>query len=220
MRLAFRLPELKEKLRSGELTMTAISKLEAHARAQKIADHEILKLAEACIGKSVREVEKLISPDPKMKLTIEVDDELLVLLEELKQLSHTTSISEILRGALKARVKELRKSREEKTKSEIVSQTPDDHSKPAAKEKSRYIPKALKRKLFTRAGQQCEYQSPITKLRCTEKSQLQIQHHIPFAKGGLNTIENLAIYCQAHNLYAAIKDFPLARTMITARKIA
>jgi hypothetical protein len=214
MRLAFRLPELKEKLRSGELTMTAISKLETHSRMQKLQDAEIVKLAEACVGKSVREVEKLITPDPKMKLTIEVDDELLVLLEELKQLSHTTSISEILRGALKARLKELRKTRELQ---KIVA---SDRSKPAAKEKSRYIPKALKRKLFTRAGQQCEYQSPITKLRCTEKSQLQIQHHIPFAKGGLNTIENLGVYCQSHNLYAAIKDFPLARTMITARKIA
>jgi len=70
---------------------------------------------------------------------------------------------------------------------------------PGAPKVSRYIPVRIKREVFKRAGWQCEYRDPLTGRRCTSRHGLELDHIIRIRDGGTNDIQNLRVYCDAHN---------------------
>lgn len=73
---------------------------------------------------------------------------------------------------------------------------------------SRYIPRDARRKVWERDRGQCTFVSPVTGKRCQEKHHLQIDHIIPFARGGSSTDpRNLRLLCRTHNLWRARRDF-------------
>lgn len=67
----------------------------------------------------------------------------------------------------------------------------------------KYLSIKLKRKLFSQANHQCQYVDHITQVRCSGTHFLQIDHAIPLAKGGSDEVDNLRVFCQAHNLKSA-----------------
>ena len=71
---------------------------------------------------------------------------------------------------------------------------------------SRHIPRDVERKVRERDGNQCTFTSAEGK-RCTERRFLTLEHRIPFAFGGLPTVENLAVFCKAHNAHSARQVF-------------
>ena len=76
-----------------------------------------------------------------------------------------------------------------------------------ASQRSRYISKEVTTKIRIRSGDRCEYIDSENKRRCECRTKLQFDHHIPFAKNGANTLENIRHYCFAHNQLAAIQEF-------------
>jgi 5-methylcytosine-specific restriction endonuclease McrA len=66
----------------------------------------------------------------------------------------------------------------------------------------RYIPAELKRQVAERDRCQCAFVS-ATGRRCSERSDLQVDHIVPIARGGRTTLENLRLLCPAHNQYEA-----------------
>jgi 5-methylcytosine-specific restriction endonuclease McrA len=127
MRLAFKLPEIKEKLKAGELTMTSIAKIETHSRQNRLNKNEILNIAKSAVNKSVREVERILVPDGKPAfidklrpvrtnvnlIQFEADDEFVNLLQELKQLNTNPAITtqEVLRQAIKTKIEVIKKNK-------------------------------------------------------------------------------------------------------------
>jgi hypothetical protein len=68
------------------------------------------------------------------------------------------------------------------------------------------------RRVRHRANFQCEYRDPLTKTKCLSRYRTQIDHIMPRAlwpkdKPGLNSLNNLRLYCQTHNNLAAIQIF-------------
>ena len=59
--------------------------------------------------------------------------------------------------------------------------------KKTAKSKSRYIPQAVKTRVWELCGGQC--------VECGAKDYLEFDHIIPIAKGGANTEQNLQVLC-------------------------
>jgi 5-methylcytosine-specific restriction endonuclease McrA len=70
---------------------------------------------------------------------------------------------------------------------------------------SRYIPAAVKRAVWSRDGGQCTFVG--TRGRCTERGFLEFHHIVPFAAGGETTVENLTLYCRAHNQHEGAQFF-------------
>jgi 5-methylcytosine-specific restriction endonuclease McrA len=68
-------------------------------------------------------------------------------------------------------------------------------------EHSRYIPAPIKRAVWERDGGQCALVGAHG--RCSERALLEYHHVVPFADGGLTTVENLQLRCRAHNAYEA-----------------
>ncbi len=62
-----------------------------------------------------------------------------------------------------------------------------------------YIPVLVRNEVSKKAQDQCTYISPITKERCAEHRFLQIEHEIPFAKGGSSRLENLTLILTTHS---------------------
>ena len=71
---------------------------------------------------------------------------------------------------------------------------------------SRHIPREVERQVRERDGNRCTFTSAEGK-RCGERRFLTLEHRIPFAFGGLPTVENLAVFCKAHNAHSARQVF-------------
>lgn len=76
-------------------------------------------------------------------------------------------------------------------------------SVPSAKRK--YIAASVRRAVFARAKNCCEFVHSQTQRRCNSRYQLQIDHIRPLAKGGDDEISNLRILCGVHNRQEALR---------------
>jgi len=70
----------------------------------------------------------------------------------------------------------------------------------------RYIPAAARRYVYERESGSCAYVGEGGR-RCGSRVRLEYQHIVPLARGGPSTTANLTIFCRAHNLLQAKKDF-------------
>ncbi|HEU0092329.1 MAG TPA: HNH endonuclease, partial [Vicinamibacteria bacterium] len=67
---------------------------------------------------------------------------------------------------------------------------------------TRDIPRQVQRAVCQRDGGQCGFVSRDGH-RCTERTFLEFHHIVPYAKGGLATVENISLRCRRHNQYEA-----------------
>ncbi len=77
---------------------------------------------------------------------------------------------------------------------------------PSRPRKRRLAAAAIRRVVFARDGGRCTFVSADGQ-RCEARRFLEIDHIQPFAKGGADSIENLRLLCNAHNLHAARSSF-------------
>ena len=122
MRLMRQSPQVKEKLESGELTLTTTARLASHIRKEKPSVEGVHALLELVSGKTVREVEKLLaseSADPARpdrvrvisqavtRITIEVDQQFLTLMTRVQELRGDpgSTPKELFKIALESMVK-------------------------------------------------------------------------------------------------------------------
>ncbi len=152
---------------------------------------ETLKVLEATAGLSVREVEGktreiLNLPPPKRKIVIEAAQENHALWKEVQDKLVHLSQEEIL--ALLCR--EFLEKDTNKKKSEVSRQSPD----------ARFFGAVLNRQAKERSAC-CEFVSEITGKKCGSTYGLQIDHRVPFCKGGKTTLSNARVLCPAHNRF-------------------
>ncbi len=81
-----------------------------------------------------------------------------------------------------------------------------DRSKRGRSEGRAHIPNETRRKLVERDGLCCSYVGDDGR-RCTARAFLQIDHEKPWAKGGLDTLDNLRLRCAAHNQLRAEQEY-------------
>ena len=74
-------------------------------------------------------------------------------------------------------------------------------SSPAA----RHIPADIRRRVWARDNGRCAFVGASG--RCTEQGLLEFHHVVPYAAGGLTTLENLELRCRSHNAYEATQYF-------------
>ncbi|MBI4720759.1 MAG: HNH endonuclease [Chitinivibrionia bacterium] len=76
----------------------------------------------------------------------------------------------------------------------------------------RHIPAAVRDEVFVRDKGRCTYMGKAGE-RCESTHALQIDHIVPFARGGPTTASNLRLLCAKHNRLAAEEVFGVAFTM-------
>jgi 5-methylcytosine-specific restriction endonuclease McrA len=78
---------------------------------------------------------------------------------------------------------------------------------------SRDVPTHVQRAVSQRDGGQCAFVSKDGH-RCTERAFLEFHHVVPYARGGLATVENISLRCRRHNQYEAQLVFGPHRTSV------
>ena len=85
---------------------------------------------------------------------------------------------------------------------------PMSTEKPQKRSLSRYIPAAIKRRVWTRDGGCCTFVDPKSGRRCGSRTLIQIDHIHPFALGGRSDdAANLRLLCFQHNQLEAERWF-------------
>jgi 5-methylcytosine-specific restriction endonuclease McrA len=127
-------------------------------------------------------------------------------------LSHAVpvdDVAQVLDRALDALISQLERrkfgvsTREPRVREED-QQAPDVAA--VADGKSRYIPVAIRRAVWERDQGRCTFVS-ITGGRCRVRRDLELDHVVPFARGGKANFENLRLRCNSHNQYEAERVF-------------
>jgi hypothetical protein len=72
--------------------------------------------------------------------------------------------------------------------------------------RSRHIPAAVRRAVWTRDGGQCAFVGASGR-RCSERGFLEFHHVEPYAVGGDARVENIQLRCRAHNGFEAERCF-------------
>ena len=65
----------------------------------------------------------------------------------------------------------------------------------------------LRRQQLRRA-KSCEFVSPITRKRCGSIHDLEIDHKVPYSKGGKTTAQNARVLCANHNRHMGNRGAP------------
>lgn len=76
----------------------------------------------------------------------------------------------------------------------------------STRQRSRHIPRAVRRAVAERDGQRCTYVSPAG-IRCNQTRRLEFNHITPYACGGEATVDGINLLCKTHNDLKARLDF-------------
>ena len=72
--------------------------------------------------------------------------------------------------------------------------------------RSRYVPQAVRRAVAERDELRCSFVGDDGE-RCPARRFLELQHYIAHARGGQQSVENLSLFCRAHNQHDALLQF-------------
>ncbi len=96
------------------------------------------------------------------------------------------------------------RSSQKQTKS-LQAEKPQ-RKRPQKQEDSRHIPRSVRDEVYARDRGRCTFVAPGGK-RCGSTWDLQIDHIVPFARGGDNSPGNLRLLCAKHNRLEAKRAF-------------
>jgi hypothetical protein len=220
MRLLKELPDLEEKVESGEIKVTQLSQVQSFLRSeaktgQRYSLEEKRELVLGTIGKSTREVAHALTPNRVESIQVEAGA--FQALREARdrfahELPHSASFSDVIgflaERALKSdpmkkpsRVARIEPASSVTPSTLISAPSKRVNSPPAlAVKKTRVIPVAVKREVWKKEHEGCAFQSEVTGKRCASRHRLQIDHIHPFSLGGTSRDpENLRLLCAVHN---------------------
>jgi hypothetical protein len=224
VKLSEAVPEIADKLEKGEISLSKVTQVVKFVREEKkhlnrqFTKTEVKNLV-AAVQKTRNEFEaqKVLSlksemvvkpflekvtvvPGGRQTLQIEVDDELLDLLKQVRDLvSHEgfQTHSQLLKKTLKFFLSKKHPGHKAKA-------APFPRGNEMSKNR-RYIKAAVRQSVWQKNDNKCSFTDPITKKRCGSTFRLQIEHLKPIAWGGESIESNLTLYCGSHNLFAAGK---------------
>jgi len=222
MRLLRVVPEVAEKIECGELSMSVAAKIQSAARREDLAPKEVEDLVCDLSGSSKREAEKELAkryPEPpkperarpvsedRVEVRFQISREIASQVEELFDRGAHTNFERSYEK-LFTRLVEQETARAQKKETvratppkEKPQESPPSDAAPQRPDKviSRHIPNPIRRAIFKRRSEGCEYTAPGSNHRCGSRHGLQVDHIIPFSQGGTHEPNNLRLYCGAHN---------------------
>jgi hypothetical protein len=234
------LPELEDRVASGELTLATVSQVQSFCEQKSKSRDEKLAIFDQVAHLSKRETERAlasISPLPKRaekvreldgalsELRITLDSETLRKLDQIRDwLSHAAGVkdgyAEVIKRLADLGVERLNPAR--RVRGEKVAQIEPIRVPPGESisvplgpapilPNDGEIPASNRRQVWRRDESCCTYVDPRSGKRCRETSLIQIDHIRPRAQGGTHEVSNLRLRCRAHNLLAAAQAYGAAK---------
>jgi len=241
MKVVLEMPEIREKIAEGSLSLTSVSqarsffreKIKSNSALEKSEKLDLLKSLE---NKSTRECERQLigllpeKPLPQertkvitqshVQISLNISNELMAKLDKIKALlSHKNpnmTHSELLEELANIVLQKLSPTvRAKSTLGKSVKISAAGFSKKEKPEQTK-LPRApskrsVIREVWIRDQERCTFVDPTTNEKCESRHLLEVDHVHPKALGGEDTLDNLRILCRAHNQWAAIQVFGLEK---------
>jgi 5-methylcytosine-specific restriction endonuclease McrA len=231
MRLLKELPQIQEKIETGALNLTLLNQAGALFSQERKAqvtrtNEEKLELLTKIERQPKRAVEKTLVNESLLKpLLADVDSFTSLKPVDLEQFSpamqkkikrllevrahKAKNVLDALEQAVDVALEkwdpmvkaEKKDSKANREKIDLTKKA--NNSAPARNCYGRYIPAALRREVYMRAGGKCS--------SCDSRRMLEIDHVIPFAKGGKTELSNLRLLCRSCNQRHAIESYGLGK---------
>ena len=227
-RLLREIPEVATKVESGELSLTSLWQTQRTIRAQQKATGQrvtrqekqaALEQIEGLTSESTERTLHTLFPEAEVTaqrivhkhngglgLTIELSE------EEARELKRAQELlSHALPGATLAQVI-ARLAREFNQRKDPLARKVKPKAKLPAKPQAKSQDKpqnttqsstATRQKIIQEADGKCSYQDPVTGRVCGSTYQLEIDHFVPRALGGIHEETNLRCLCRKHNNLSA-----------------
>jgi hypothetical protein len=208
MRLSVEMPEVKENLKSGDLTIANATMLGSlFDKIPNIAQDEKIKMVNGTLGKSKRECEEYIldikevhglTGKPKKtiirrensktsRVSLSLAKESIEKLEKLKSYHRVKNLEDLMEILIDQGLQTMEHDLKPKRNTKTIAKN------------SRSIPKSVKYNAHKQANGKCE--------SCGSVHLLQYDHQKPFSLGGSNGVDNIRLLCRNCNLRAGIKIF-------------
>ena len=126
--------------------------------------------------------------------TAEIRDQLRLAQDLLSHTIPSGDLAEVIERALRVLIEDLRRKKLAMTAFPRISR--------GQSETSRHIPAEVRRAVWLRDGGRCAFVSKDGH-RCGETRFIEFHHVVPYAAGGLPTVENIQLRCRAHNGHEA-----------------
>jgi 5-methylcytosine-specific restriction endonuclease McrA len=149
----------------------------------------------------------------RFKLTLGLSEDMMKKIERVKVLlsgkyggglTLETMLSELLDSYIDKHAPEAKaKRRHRRIQTQKAATSPDAVGK-------RAIPAAMRHAVFARDGGQCAYVGPDG-IRCGSRWDVEMDHIMPFGKGGDHSVSNLRPLCRAHNALESRKTYGARR---------
>jgi 5-methylcytosine-specific restriction endonuclease McrA len=181
----------------------------------------LLEVASEPVSHAMSERMRQVTPD-RVEIKFCIDEPTRKKLDRIRELTGERTLESVFEAALDAYLQQEEKKRKREAADSLKTAEFTRSTRPATQPKksekdaadsvrvpetptsTRYIPAETKRKVFRRAGDQCEFRSASGK-RCPSRYLLQVDHRIPIAFGGLTELKNLRALCPEHNQRAAME---------------
>lgn len=195
VKLLRRDPRVVQKLASGELNLTTAAKIEIameEARKQRVElpVEELFAAARGSTRTAEEKIEKLAeshgvkTEKPSVSLKEKIERVRAIRSQKCAGLSDDALLHLVL---------------DEILEKEDPARRPACPRAGAEFAETRYITPKLEAYVWQRDESRCTHVNSHTKERCRETRHLEIDHEIPFARGGLTNACNLRLLCRAHN---------------------
>lgn len=165
---------------------------------------ERVLLAHASRPEQHRVTEKIRPVSEELtELKFTIDSKTRDLLERVKELKGNLELQALFAQALSAYLEKIDPAKGARRNKSLNT----SKDRPRTSEGSRYVSRGIKRELRERSKGRCEFVDSKTGHRCASRMKLEVDHRIPFAKGGPTTFENCQLLCPTHNRLKAIEEF-------------
>ena len=203
-RMLRELPEIEREIERGALNLTVMGMLDGHFKRERIENRrKKLELIRSVLGKNTREIERILATTARRGGKARPD--------RIRAISETQiELRFVANNALEEKIEKTRGALAHKHPDlgfgalfELLcdnsAEKPNDSPPAAPRVTARQRKPSRWKQVFTRDGGKCTL--------CGSTHALEVDHIIPKAKGGPDTLENLRLLCRSCNQRAAVKEY-------------
>ena len=235
-RMLKRFPGMKDRLESGKLNLTLMELAQGCAHREKLSDDELWELCQAISGMRTRAARREIaglypetSTVPKDRIRpiseelsevrFTATEELLDKLQEIRGLlahSHPGMTLGELIDILATEYRERHHPEEKARRAEERQKASESVESPTAPRAIRVNPSTTEKRVPPRpmvhaltreTGYVCSYVDPVSLKPCHSTHALQIDHRLPWSRGGKTELSNLRYLCRNHHARVSFLTF-------------
>jgi 5-methylcytosine-specific restriction endonuclease McrA len=209
--ISCRKPETEGMVRDGQPASLLSPASAQPALTQHVTRNEVRCGPERPQGHATDDVTRTVPTEHRFRFEFSGDEAFMTLYRRAtalvsNRLGGSVTIEDTMRLALEALVDRDAPERRKVRREQRAGRRAQRPVKAGKQHRSRHIPAGIRDTAHERDGSRCTFVSDRGQ-RCRARHNLQVDHVVPWAKGGTHDLDNLRLLCATHNRLMAQREF-------------